>query len=132
MDAKWSNHTVYNLNYHFVWTPKYRHSFLDTVEDTVEAGIRDSIRDTGIEIQSLHISPDHVHLFVSVPSTEAPCDVVRRIKSISARRWWNDHGLLMEELYWGGGWWERSYYVGTAGTVSATTIRQYIDRTEHV
>jgi putative transposase len=123
MDAKRSTHAVYNLNYHFVWTPKYRYSFLDLVENTVESGIRDSIRDTAIEIQSLHIASDHVHLFVSVPPTEAPCDVVRRIKSISARRLWSDHGLLMEELYWGGGCWERSYYVGTADTVSATTIR---------
>ncbi|PSQ63991.1 MAG: hypothetical protein BRD21_00780 [Halobacteriales archaeon SW_8_66_22] len=30
------------------------------------------------------------------------------------------------------GFWEESYYVGTAGDVSTDTIEQYIERTEHV
>ncbi|RLG58664.1 MAG: hypothetical protein DRN88_00105 [Candidatus Hydrothermarchaeota archaeon] len=28
--------------------------------------------------------------------------------------------------------WSRSYYVGTAGEVSAETIRRYIERVEHI
>ncbi|MEZ3165194.1 transposase [Halorubrum sp. RMP-11] len=31
-----------------------------------------------------------------------------------------------------GGFWEQSYYIGTAGTVSTETIERYIERTEHV
>ncbi|TKX56787.1 transposase, partial [Halorubrum sp. SP9] len=29
MGEKRSNHTMYNVNYHFVWCPKYRHSILE-------------------------------------------------------------------------------------------------------
>ena len=28
--------------------------------------------------------PDHIHIFVDVPQTVAPCDVARTLKSISA------------------------------------------------
>ena len=45
---------------------------------------------------------------------------------------WEQHESLLEGYLWGGGFWEESYYVGTAGDVSTDTIEQYIDRTEHV
>ena len=132
MRTRRSSHSVHNLNYHFVWCPKYRHSYLETVESTVSESIRESLRATEAEILSLHIAPDHVHLFVSALPTSAPFELVRRVKSISARRLWSEHEETMQRLYWGGGCWERSYYVGTAGTVSAETIRDYIERTEHL
>ena len=60
-----SNHTVYNINYHFVWCPKYRHSVLDEIEQSLEVAFREVCGEYNYEILSLHISPDHVHLFVS-------------------------------------------------------------------
>ncbi len=57
---------------------------------------------------------------------------MRTVKSIAARVMWEQHESLLEEYLWGGGFWEESYYVGTAGDVSTDTIEQYIDRTEHV
>uniref|UniRef100_UPI003FEEED88 transposase n=1 Tax=Catenibacterium mitsuokai TaxID=100886 RepID=UPI003FEEED88 len=30
------------------------------------------------------MKPDHIHVFVDVPQTAAPCDVVRTFKDISA------------------------------------------------
>ncbi|EEF92351.1 hypothetical protein CATMIT_03048 [Catenibacterium mitsuokai DSM 15897] len=35
-------------------------------------------------IKALVVMPDHVHVFVDVPQTAAPCDVVRTFKDISA------------------------------------------------
>jgi putative transposase len=34
MGEKLSNHTVYNVNYHCVWCPKYRHAILEAIEDS--------------------------------------------------------------------------------------------------
>jgi hypothetical protein len=45
---------------------------------------------------------------------------------------WQQHERLLENYLWGGGFWEESYYIGTAGEVSSQTIEQYIERTEHV
>jgi len=132
MGEKRSNHTVYNVNYHFVWCPKYRHAILEPIEDSLEASFRAVCNEYDYEILSLHISSDHVHLFLSAHPKHAPREVVRTVKSITAREMWEQHESYLEEYLWGGGFWEESYYVGTAGDVSTETIEQYIERTEHV
>ena len=150
MGEKRSNHTVYNVNYHFVWCPKYRHAILEPIEDSLEASFRNVCDEYDYEILSssenlrfsgsretaslerLHISPDRVHLFLSAHPKHAPSEIVRTVKSITAREMWEQHESFLEEYLWGGGFWEQSYYIGTAGTVSTETIERYIERTEHV
>ena len=132
MDATRSNHAVYNINYHFVWCLRYRHSFLNHVADTLKSEFHAIIERNGYELRSLHISPDHVHVFLGAHPKHAPSEIVSRLKSVTARRLWDDHPEVMRSLYWGGGCWERSFYVGTAGEVSRETIEQYINRSEHV
>jgi len=40
-------------------------------------------------LERLHISPDHVHLFLSAHPKHAPSEIVRTVKSITAREMWN-------------------------------------------
>ena len=127
-----SNHTVYNTNYRFVWCPKYRHSVLDEIEQSLETSFREVCDEYNYEILSLHISTDHVHLFLSAHPKHSPSEITRKIKSITAREIWQQHEHLLENYFWGGGFWEESYYIRTAGEVSSQTIEQYIERTEHV
>jgi len=61
-----------------------------------------------------------------------PSEIARTVKSITAREMWEQHEPYLEEYLWGGGFWEQSYYIGTAGQVSSETIKQCIQRTEHV
>jgi len=121
---KWSNHTVYNVNYHFVWCPKYRTAILEPIEASLEASFRDVCDEYDYEILSLHISPDHVHLYVSAHPKYGQSVIVRTVKSITAREMWEQDGSFLEESMWGGGFWEESYYVGTADDVSTDTIEQ--------
>jgi len=147
MGEKRSNHTVYNINYHFVWCrqskidclqisdlqcPKYRRSVLEKIEQSLEKSFRQVCDEYNYEILSLHISPDHVHLFLSAHPKYSPSEIARKVKSITARKMWDQHESLLENYFWGGGFWEESYYIGTAGEVSSHTIEQYIERTEHV
>ncbi|WP_119813792.1 IS200/IS605 family transposase [Halalkaliarchaeum desulfuricum] len=112
--------------------PKYRHSVLDEIEQSLDTSFREVCNEYNYEILSLHISPDHVHLFVSAHPKNSPSEIARKIKSITAREMWQQHESLLENYFWGGGFWEESYYIGTAGEVSSQTIEQYIERTEHV
>ncbi|NKE38036.1 IS200/IS605 family transposase [Natronococcus sp. JC468] len=132
MDVRHGNHAVYTINYHFVWCPKYRHAVLDLIEAPLERSIRGVSERYGYEILSLHIAPDHVHLFLSAHPKHAPSEIVRTIKSVTAREMWEQHEPLLEQMFWGGGFWERSFYVGTAGEMSGRTVERYINRTEHV
>jgi len=97
MDEKRSNHTVYNVNYHFVWCPKYRHAILEPIKDSLETSFRAVYAEYGYEILSLHISPDHVHLFLSSHPKRAPSEIVRTVKSITAREMWEQHDSFLEE-----------------------------------
>ncbi len=80
---------------------------------------------------SKEIQPDHIHLFLSMPPAIAVADAVKVLKGVTARLLFQRFPALKERL-WDGHPWSPSYYVGTAGNVSAETIRRYIKRSEHV
>jgi putative transposase len=73
-----------------------------------------------VEILSLEIMPDHIHLFVSSPPQNAPSLLVNWFRGISAKmfNYWYEGTHIK---------WTNSYYVGTAGTVTAETIKKYIE-----
>jgi len=121
MEVRSTRHSKYNINYHLVWIPKYRHPVL--IEE-VAAHLSDIfyiIADkNGLEILSLEIMPDHIHLFISSPPQNSPSLIINWFKGISARMynyWYGDTPIR----------WTNSYYVGTAGTVTAETIKKYIE-----
>jgi len=103
MGEERSNHTVYNVNYHFVWCPKYRHAILEPIEDTLEVSFRDVCDEYGYEILSHHISTDHVHLFLSAHPKHAPSEIVRTVKSITAREMWGATRTILRGVPVG--WW---------------------------
>jgi len=70
--------------------------------------------------------PDHIHVFISAPPFEAPTDIVKVLKGVTARRLFMEFPDLKKKL-WKGSVWSPSYYVGTAGHVSAETIKRYIE-----
>lgn len=119
----------YNLNYHFVWIPKYRRSILkDVVAEELQHLIEEIAKRNDIEIISLLIQPDHVHLFVSAPPRFSPAQLVNLFKGYTAKKLLE----LFSELRTKHGLWTRSYYVGTAGTVTEETIRRYIEECQDI
>ncbi len=127
VDMKRGAHTVWNLNYHFVFVLKYRKAVLiERIRDRLEELIKEQCKKFGFEIISLEIMPDHVHLFVSAPPKFAPCEIARLIKGYTARFLFKEFPELKREL-WGGEFWAKSYYVGSHGTVSSETIKRYIE-----
>jgi len=70
--------------------------------------------------------PDHVHLFVPVPPTIAPCEVVKAFKGQSGRKFLMAHPEFTDPRY-DNSLWAPSYFVASAGDVSSETIRAYIE-----
>ena len=68
--------------------------------------------------------PDHVHIFLSAPPTVAPTEIVRTLKSITTNKVFCSIPSLKKRYFWGSGLWSRGYYIGTAGNVSAETIKK--------
>jgi len=117
--------SIYNLNYHFVWIPKYRRRVLTgPVKAYLEELIPAIAAEHGMEMLALEVQPDHVHLFVSAPPRYAPAHVVNLLKGATSRRLRERFPHLRrvhKDKLWTG-----TYYVGSAGHVSSETIRRYI------
>lgn len=132
LDIVYNRNCVYQTAYHVVWCPKYRKDVLTAAVAQSLAQLIDAICvERKWRVLSKEIQPDHIHLFLSIPPAVAVADAVKILKGTTARRMFMQFPELRERLF-GGSLWSPSYYVGTAGNVSAETIRHYIERTEHV
>lgn len=124
------SHTVYDLQYHFVWVTKYRYCVL-TGEVALRA--RDLIRQTcearDITILSGHVGKDHVHLHVSCPPELAPCKVAQYVKGRSSRLIQREFPHL-HKRYWGKHLWARGYFCASVGKVTEKMIQAYIEHQE--
>lgn len=78
-----------------------------------------------VEIEGLEIMPDHVHLFIAVPPTDAPQHYANQFKGYTSRILRQEFEHLRSRLP---SLWSRSYYVGSAGHVSADVIKKYIEQ----
>ena len=83
--------------------------------------------DYGYKIKALEVMTDHIHIFVDVPQTVAPCDVVRTLKSISAIELFKVYPKLKQFYTRCGVLWSRGYFVPTVEHISEATVIKYIE-----
>lgn len=121
---------IYNINYHVVWCPKYRKPVLNgKIKEFIEEQLHTISEARGYKVLNLKVMPDHVHLFISAPPMESPTGIVKVLKGVSSLRVSKAFPDFKKE-FWNGHIWSPSYYIGTAGHVSAKTIQKYIQNQE--
>lgn len=126
MEARKTRWAVYNINYHLVWIPKYRRRLLsDKVKERLERWIRRAAELNEADVLALEVQPDHVHLFVSAPPRFSPAELVNLFKGVTSRRLREEFPHLVRAIPHA--LWTRTYYVGTAGNVSAEVIKRYVE-----
>lgn len=130
MDYKHGAHSIYDLKYHVVFCTKYRFRILTgQVSERAREIIREICRANYVDIVSGSMSPDHVHLLMSVPPSISISKILQYIKGKSGRK------LLMEfehlrKRYWGQHLWSRGYYAVTVGNVNQEDIQKYLENQE--
>ena len=123
---------VFQIAYHVVWCCKYRKEVLvGEVRNSVAELTQNICLEKGYSVLSLEVQPDHLHLFLSIPPRHSVATAVKILKGTIARKLFVRFPELKKELLYGH-LWSPSYYVGTAGNVSATTIQSYIERSGHI
>jgi putative transposase len=117
-----------------VWCPKYRKKIFEqreVRERTVQL-IREISDDYGFDLIEMEIAIEHVHILLSFPPRYSIGDVVRIIKSISARQLFREFPILKRKL-WSGELWEDGYFVRTVGDrMTREVIEKYIDHHRHL
>lgn len=107
------SHNVSNLMYHFVFPAKYRRVVIDENVDKI-------IKETCVEISKRYeiyfleigTDKDHVHFLIQSVPRYSPTQIVRIVKSITAKEVFAKCPEVKKKL-WGGEFWTDGFYVAT-------------------
>lgn len=108
---------VYNVNYHIVWTVKYRRSVLSAeIEAYLKELFQEIAREKEFEVVMIEVGEkDHIHVFASAHPKIAPSYIViLKFPQLKKR-------------LWGGHLWNSSFFIETIGSISEQAIKQYIE-----
>ena len=123
------SHCRYSLQYHLVWIPKYRRSFLvGEIAERLKQILKEIGRDYHIRIIAMEVMPDHVHMLIEAPPKYAPAKVVQLFKGISSRRLRQEFLDVIKRYIWKEGTlWAVGYYIGSVGSgVTTELVKEYI------
>ena len=120
------SHTQYDIQYHIVWTTKYRYKVLNgKVAERLRELIRQGCEAKSITIIQGAIGREHVHMLISCPPNIAVSQIAQYLIGRSSK-------ILQEEFkelkkkYWGQHLWAPGYFCRTVGTVTEEMIKEYI------
>lgn len=124
----YKQHNKTLLLYHIVYPVKYRRKVItENIEKTLKKiciGISERYEIYFIEIG---IDEDHVHFLVQSVPTMCVDQIVRIIKSITAKKIFRKHPGI-KKMLWGGNLWTSGYYANTVGQYgNEEVIRKYVE-----
>ena len=121
------SHNVSVLIYHFVCPAKYRRVvFEEEVDGVLQEVCQEIEKRYDIRFLEIGADKDHVHFLIqSIPKISAT-QIIRTVKSITAREIFSRCPQVKKKL-WGGEFWTDGYYVSTVGQHgNEETISKYV------
>lgn len=124
---KFSSHAVYDIQYHIVWTTKYRYKVLQgKIAERLRELLKQGCDARGMKIIRGSVGKDHVHMLISCPPTLAPCQIMQYLKGRSSKML-QEEFVELKKRYWGQHLWAVGYFCRTVGAVTEEMIKQYIE-----
>ena len=122
-----SSHVNFEIEYHIVWTTKYRYRVLTgRVAERCREIIRQSCNSMRINIMKGSIGKDHVHILVSCPPNISASKIVQELKGRTSRVLLSEYKEL-KKRYWGQHLWAVGYFCRSVGDVSKEVVKTYIE-----
>jgi len=116
------SHNVSVLLYHFVCPAKYRQVVFS---EAVDLGLKEVCEEIekryDIRFLEIGTDKDHVHFLVQSVPKISPTQIIRVIKSITAKEIFLRYPEVKKKL-WGGEFWSEGYYVCTVGRHGNETV----------
>lgn len=124
----YKSHNKTLLLYHIVFVMKYRRKVLTGESGSTLISICEGISER-YEITFIEIGyeSDHVHFLIQSVPTLSLTQIVRTIKSLTAREMFRLHREI-KKMLWGGNLWTSGFYANTVGMYgNREVIRKYIE-----
>ena len=120
-------HNISECYYHIQLTVKYRKSVLNkNVQSVILETIKGFKDRYAIEITEIGFDQNHLHLLCRFLPKYSGGQVIRAIKSITAKALFRQVPSIKQEL-WGGEFWTDGYYIATiSGHGNKVVIENYI------
>ena len=104
---------------------KYRKALLNSaIEECITETLKGISERYEIIIDEVGFDQNHIHIFCEAPPRMAPLRIISIIKSITARKIFENFPDFKKQELWGGEFWSDGKYIGAAGeATSEKTIR---------
>ena len=121
------SHVQYDIQYHIVWTTKYRYRVLvGKIARRARELIRQSCKSMEVNIIRGSIGKEHIHILVSCPPSLSVSKLVQQLKGKTSRVLQSEYKEL-KKRYWGQHLWASGYFCRSVGTITQQTIKDYIE-----
>ena len=125
-----SSHVQYDIEYHIVWTTKYRYRVIvGKIAERARKLVIQSCNSMNVNIIKGSIGKEHIHLLVSCPPSLSVSKLVQQLKGKTSRTLQIEFKELRKR-YWGRHLWASGYFCRSVGTVTRNIIKDYIENQE--
>ena len=125
-----SSHVQYDIEYHVVWTTKYRYRVIvGKIAERTRKLVIQSCNSMNVNIIKGSIGKEHIHLLVSCPPSLSVSKLVQQLKGKTSRTLQMEFKELRKR-YWGRHLWASGYFCRSVGTVTRNIIKEYIENQE--
>jgi putative transposase len=120
-------HNVNILLYHIVCPTKYRRAVLTKeVDEKLKEICAEIALRYEIEFLEIGCDQDHVHFLVQSFPSYSPTQIVRTIKSVTAKEIFKQLPEVKKQL-WGSAFWSSGYFISTVGSHGTEDVlKQYV------
>ena len=128
-NLKYYRTCVCNINYHMVWSVKYRQKILtNEIENYLKELVNQIAKEKGFEVQLFECGDcNHIHCFITAPPKLSVTTIAKYLKGITGRKLFEQFPELRSQLR-KGELWNHSYYCETIGSISEENIKRYIEK----
>jgi putative transposase len=130
-NTKTRNHYKGELNYHIIFSTKFRRKCLAQIEDELYEAFMYCESKSHFKIKKMKHDKDHIHLLVNIAPIYSLGQTISRMKQMTTSFLYRNETTRnwLRNFYWGKRLtiWTHGYYASTVGKVNEKTIYDYIE-----
>ena len=130
MKYRKASHVTFDCRYHIVWVTKYRNDALnDKIVKRLKEILIELCRKMYVNVISIGMEDDHVHMYISIPVAKPIPYVVQRLKGITSKEIMKEYRSYLKKRYWSEDATLRArwYFVCTVWEITSQVVKNYVD-----